>query len=343
MNPYDLFPFPSAPLPRTHPYALGGLAMLHGFAAPAGLRVLDIGCGAGRNLAWIAATSGCECVGVDLASTAIADAQEFAHGLLALPRVEFRVQDFREVDGVYDVIIANGLYSWVPAEVRADLLAFVDRHLSPDGIAFVSFHEDRERPWRDRLLAIPELDARLRAARELAIADPEVEDGLLVHDHLAGISDPISVDEFQAALPPGLQYLCDARLDYDPDAASFHEAVLIRAGREPDPGAADRIWWVTGESFPATVQGVDPAQTGVVEALSHPRPLVAEVTGRAVHAWEPARRLAAANVNPIMNYFGALVDLDPADRSLLSALENADPGTLAFFVRAGLLVVEQKS
>ncbi len=91
------------------------------------------------------------------------------------------------------------------------------------------------------------------------------------------------------------------------------------------------------------MQGVDPAQTGVVEALSHPRPLVAEVAGRAVQAWEPARRLAAANVNPIMNYFGALVDLDSADRSLLSALENADPGTLAFFARAGLLVVEQKS
>ena len=92
MNPYDLFPFPSAPLPRTHPHALGGLAMLHGFAAPAGVRVLDIGCGAGRNLAWIAATSDCECPGVDLASTAIADAREFAHGLLALERVEFRVQ-----------------------------------------------------------------------------------------------------------------------------------------------------------------------------------------------------------------------------------------------------------
>ena len=343
MNPYDLFPFPSAPLPRTHPHALGGLVMLHGFAAPAGVRVLDIGCGAGRNLAWIAATSDCECLGVDLASTAIADAQEFANGLLGLERVEFRVQDFREVEGVYDVILANGLYSWVPAEVRADLLAFVDRHLSPDGVAFVSFHEDRDRPWRSQLLAIPELGARLRAARELSIADPEVEDGLLVHDHLADISDPVSVAEFQAALPPGLQYLCDARLDYDPDLATFHEAVLIRAGRQPDPTVADRIWWVTEESFPATVQGVDPTQTGIVEALSHSRPLVAEVMGRPVQVWEPARRLAAANVNPIMTYFGALVDLDPADLSLLSSLGDADPDTFVFFARAGLLVVEQKS
>lgn len=318
--------------------------MLHGFAAPAGVRVLDIGCGVGRNLSWIAATLDCECVGVDLAPTAIADAQAFAGGLPGLDRVVFRVQDFRDVDdGVFDFIIVNGLYSWVAAQVRADLLAFIDRRLSADGIAFVSFHDERDRPWRDQLLEIRDLEVRLRAAREMAIADPEVEDGLLVHDHLADISDPVSVAEFQAALPPGLRYLCDARLDYDPDHASFHEAVLIRAGREPDLAVADDIWWVTEESFPATVQGIDPAQTGVVEALSHPRPLVAEVKGPAVvQAWEPARRLAAANVNPVMNYFGALVDLDPADRSLLMALDDgADPDTLAFFARAGLLVEKE--
>ena len=317
--------------------------MLHGFAAPAGVRVLDIGCGAGRNLSWIAATSRCECVGVDLASTAIADAQAFAHGLLGLDRIEFRVQDFRDCDdGVFDVIIVNGLYSWVPVEVRADLLAFVDRHLSANGLAFVSFHDERDRPWRQQLLKIGDLEARLRAAREMAIVDPEVEDGLLVHDHLADISDPVPVSEFQAALPPGLRYLCDARLDYDPGDHSFHEAVLVRAGREPDPAVTDHIWWVTEESFPATVQGIDPSQVGIVEALSHPRPLVAEVKGQTVQAWEPARRLAAANVNPVMNYFGALVDLDPADRSRLTAPDGeADPDTLAFFARAGLLVEKE--
>ncbi len=340
VSPYDLMPYPSAPLPRTHPHYLGGLALLHGLDAPAGARILDIGCGAGRNLAWISATmpdAGAYCVGVDLAGSAIVDAR--VHAALLGVAAEFRVQDFRDLDfdsPKFDVIIANGLYSWVPASVRGDLLRSIDALLSLDGVAYVSFHEEF-RPWRDALMReIADPFERLRAAKQRYPEELEdLDDGLLFHDALAEISDPVSLAGFEAALPAGLQFLCDARQAPEPH---FHEAVLIHSGREPVAGVVSKIWWVTEESFPATVRDADPAEA--IEALSHPRPLVCRAGANPI-AWAPARRLAAAGQTEVLNYFGALVELDSDDRKLLSTLDGSRPAsgeTIDFFARAGLLV-----
>ena len=51
--------------------------------------------------------------------------------------------DLRELPadlGSFDYIIAHGLYSWIPADVRAHVLPLIARHLAPNGVAFVSYN-----------------------------------------------------------------------------------------------------------------------------------------------------------------------------------------------------------
>jgi len=305
---------------------------------PKRTRILDIGCGAGRNLCWIAATSDPEAaLGVDIDPTAIQSARDFARLIEVSDSVDFRHQDFRALSaGPFDIIIVNGLYSWVPPAVQTEILEFLDSHLSPDGIAFVSFHEYRDRPWREALLRVADPLERLAAARAdwgHYFTDVE-DDGFLLQDALAEVSAPVSEAGFRESLnSTGLEFLCDAKLDQV--APDFHEAVLIRTGR--DSGVTHQIWWVTPESYPATFQSAEPPAE-VVEVLSHPRPLTT-LPGPCPVAWKPAVLQGEPH---IFSYTGALVDLsDPEDRELLHSLNGLTPAsgdTIDFFARAGLLV-----
>lgn len=297
---------------------------MHGYAAPRRMRVLDIGCGAGRNLVWIAATipSAEACLGVDIASAAIADAQAFAVRA-GVTNARFQVRDLATVEGEFDFIVASGLYSWIAN--KSELLRRIDGLLSPDGVAYVNFHEE-DRPWRADLLQHRDPSR----VPELAGLDP----ALIFHDAMAEISDAVPLDEFVEALPAGLAYLCDARI---PPEETFHEAVLIRSGRAADGDVRD-IWWVTEESFPEAVRLPDPPQEAL-DVLSAPRAIV-RVPGMLPVAWEPARKLTAAGELEIMNYYGASVELEPEDAALLASLDGtraAAGETIEFFAEAGLL------
>jgi SAM-dependent methyltransferase len=332
---YDEVPFPSAPLPRTHPSHLGGLVLLHGLTVAQPKRILDIGCGAGRNLAWIAATlPDAMFLGVDVAGSAVEDARRYADKLL-VTNVQFEQCSFESIRAEpFDVILATGLYSWVNETLRRSLLNFVDQHLSSEGIALISFHEEL-RPWRtEELLRNPD---RVRIAKETIPELAEYDEGLLFHDALAAVSDPISIDQFQTALPQGLQYLCDARISPEP---AFHEAVIIRSGRKAGEPFLDRIWWVTEDSFPTTIQASTPPGE-IVEVLSAPRPLVSRATSSRPLAWPPARVLANEGETNVLSYFGAEVELDEDDRQLLASLDGntvAGGESVDFFARAGLLI-----
>lgn len=302
--------------------------MLNGYAPPRRSRILDLGCGAGRNLAWIAATMPDAelCLGVDLAATAIADAQAFA-AKAGVANVQFGVCDLATVKGEYDIVIASGLYSWI--EDKRGLLHCIDRLLAPDGVAYVNFHEE-DRPWRAGLL----LHRDPSRIPELTGLDP----GLIFHDALAPVSDPVSIEDFVEALPAGLAYLCDARM---PPEETFHEAVLVRSGRGPD-GDPSELWWITEASFPASVKLPEPPEEAL-DFWSAPRPIVRD-PGEHPKAWEPARKLAAAGDLEVMNYYGAMVELDPKDAALLTSLDGTtlapEGETVEFFAMAGLLVAQ---
>ncbi|HLM51590.1 MAG TPA: class I SAM-dependent methyltransferase, partial [Solirubrobacteraceae bacterium] len=115
---YDDVPYANLPFSQTRPAVLATVATLHGLDAPdpRAARVLELGCGAGANLAGIAAAHpGVSAVGVDLAPTAIAVARATS-AAAELANVRFEVGDVSALTGgqlgEFDYVIVHGLYAW---------------------------------------------------------------------------------------------------------------------------------------------------------------------------------------------------------------------------------------
>ena len=143
---------------------------------------------------------------------------------LGLANVTLQQLDILELSaefGQFDYLIANGLYSWVPAAVRDQLLSICKTNLAPQGIAYVSYNAYPGSHLRDilremLLFHVREVQSpaeRVAQARALtgflassassasgASQTPELyrtilasfekeagrlQDGVLFHDHLA--------------------------------------------------------------------------------------------------------------------------------------------------------------
>jgi SAM-dependent methyltransferase len=244
-NPYHTVPYLTFPRFETHPDRLASVATLFGMrpAPVRTCRVLEIGCGDGSNLlpmAYYLPES--RFVGVDLAERAIEAAQRDI-GELGLSNIQVMAADLRNIDesfGDFDYIIAHGLYSWVPAEVRDALMAVTAARLAPQGVAFISYNANPGRHIRQMLR-----EMMLYHARDAADAHERVERGRwflewlgrtravgkawrvllddeiasllerrpdsLAHDDLGECNDSFYFHEFAAhAAAHGLQYLGDA-------------------------------------------------------------------------------------------------------------------------------------
>jgi len=142
---YDELPYDSLPLPETQPDFLAAVARLHGFDAPdpARARILELGCAQGGNLiplAWRWPQS--ECVGVELSRVQAERGTQFIQQL-GISNVRIQHGDLAALPGdlgTFDYIIAHGVFSWVPPSVQQALLDVCRRHLSPHGVAYISFN-----------------------------------------------------------------------------------------------------------------------------------------------------------------------------------------------------------
>jgi SAM-dependent methyltransferase len=129
------------------PAWLDHVAMVSGFAPPSragGFAWCDLGCGQGLTATILAAThlSGRFC-GIDFMAAHVENARRFA-AECAVKNVEFHAADFSaaietDFEG-FDYIVSHGVYSWVDAQSQAALLRFVDRHLKPGGLVYVSYY-----------------------------------------------------------------------------------------------------------------------------------------------------------------------------------------------------------
>jgi SAM-dependent methyltransferase len=246
---YDDVPYSNHPYAQTHPDRLATVALLHGVEPPDPFhaRVLEIGCGAGGNLmAMAAATPGLEAVGVDLAVGPVEQGRAAA-AEIGLANLDLRQGDVRELTdgqlGAFDYVIAHGVYAWVPPDAREALMATIASHLTPDGIAYVSYNANPggyfRRMLRDaglwhargiedeleRATKAQELYRFLRDER-MSTADtygallvrevPPLSDGplyRLVHDDLSEFWDPVWFGEFAAhAARHGLDFIGEADL-----------------------------------------------------------------------------------------------------------------------------------
>jgi SAM-dependent methyltransferase len=81
-------------------------------------------------------------VGIDLMPEHIDHARRLA-AEAGVGNVSFHAGDFADEprdQPRFDYIVAHGVYSWVGAAVRAALRRFIDRHLRPGGLAYLSYN-----------------------------------------------------------------------------------------------------------------------------------------------------------------------------------------------------------
>ena len=243
MNAYDDVPYPTDVQDQTHPDRMHVVGALFGLTpAPVdACRVLEVGCGTGRNLLSLAyCCPRSTFVGIDLAEHPVArgthDIQK-----IGLSNISLHVRDLTQLDpdfGEFDYIIAHGLYAWVPEFVRDGLLRLCAQHLAPEGMAFISYNAmpggHLRKLVRDLMLYhtrdIQDPDERVRQAenivefaskstlqndyyRVLLQHRLETMSGgyALFHDDLAECYEPVYFDQFIAhAERRGLTYVGEA-------------------------------------------------------------------------------------------------------------------------------------
>ena len=132
-NPYDALPwFDVEPSPTV------ARAVAEKFLMP-GTAVLDVGCGAGSNVLFLA-RRGFESHGIDLSPGAVRAAQERARdeGLT----IDVRVGDALDLDfpgARFDGVIDNGCFHTLPIARRRDYARELTRVLRPDGAVVLSW------------------------------------------------------------------------------------------------------------------------------------------------------------------------------------------------------------
>jgi methyltransferase-like protein/SAM-dependent methyltransferase len=143
---YDTVPYQSKPFAQSAPEQLAVMANLFGLNPPdfRNARVLELGCSAGGNLIPLAAKyPGVKAVGLDISKVEIDHGKEVIKkagitncDLFALDIVKAQ----SEIKGQFDFIICHGVFSWVPEPVRHAILDVIRDHLSPTGVAYVSYN-----------------------------------------------------------------------------------------------------------------------------------------------------------------------------------------------------------
>lgn len=142
---YDDVLYPGHVYEHTHPNRLGSLAALYGMTpgSPERCRVLELGCGVGGNLVPMAFQYPMsEFIGVDLSGSSIERGQKNVStlGLSNIRLLHLDIMDVDESFGVFDYIIAHGVFSWVPASVREKMMKIFKSNLSSQGVCYVSYN-----------------------------------------------------------------------------------------------------------------------------------------------------------------------------------------------------------
>lgn len=95
-----------------------------------GDRVLDIGCGWGSFARFAARTYGAEVVGITVSE----EQAERGRARCAGFPVEIRLQDYRDLDEMFDHVVSIGMFEHVGPKNYATYMQIVKRCLSPDGL-----------------------------------------------------------------------------------------------------------------------------------------------------------------------------------------------------------------
>ena len=269
--------------PMSHPVADPAMIAVSASMAgrrpphPATARILEIGCGSGHHLIPLAQRwPGAEFTGIDIAPDAIAMARRYASGA-GLRNINFLVSDLRSTELAgqeYDYIIAHGFFSWVENETKAALLRFCAEHLSPAGIATISFNvwagwkhrypiiETARKIQREE--GVDENEALTRLA--IAISDPQIRwiiddmfakgPDILAFDDFGPVNDALPLDRVVAACAQsGLQWLgeSDPSKNGIPPSIAGEALESLRSLAGDPLGLAMAVDELTGATFRAPI------------------------------------------------------------------------------------------
>jgi methyltransferase-like protein/2-polyprenyl-3-methyl-5-hydroxy-6-metoxy-1,4-benzoquinol methylase len=215
---------------HAHPDRIAVVAALRGLTPPpvSNCRVLEIACATGGHLLPMAEQMpGSRFVGIDLSPRQIESGAAIIREL-GLTNIELRCQDlmdFPEDAGEFDYIIAHGFYSWVPEPVQRKLMNVCQRHLTKNGLAYISYNTlpgwGAKGVIRDMMLyhsrGVTDLGERVRRGREMVqfVAEnisygsfyrnltgdfqksmPDEADSYLLHEHLTAVNEALYLREF---------------------------------------------------------------------------------------------------------------------------------------------------
>jgi SAM-dependent methyltransferase len=243
---YNATPYRHGAIQHSHPARMGAIGRLHGLncAPPDRCRVLELGCAEGANLLPLAERfPDSQFLGVDFSQVAIATA-EATRDACGLGNARFECADLRAFEpepGGYDYVIAHGVYSWVPDDVKERLLATCLRALAPGGVAYISYNTlpgwglpgGLRAFLLEEIEQAPDATAKIERARRVLASLEEASRGqpgayaahlrsavedllrkpptLLFHDDLAPVNDPCTFTHFvDHTAKHGLRYLAEA-------------------------------------------------------------------------------------------------------------------------------------
>jgi SAM-dependent methyltransferase len=140
-------PYVRAFIHELAPAWLDHAAVVSGTMPPArrdGFTWCDLGCGQGLTAALLAAMHPAgQFHGVDAMSGHIAHGQGIAADA-AIGNVHFHAADFATAAGLglprFDYIVSHGVYAWIGPQARAALRSFIDGHLKPGGLVYLSYN-----------------------------------------------------------------------------------------------------------------------------------------------------------------------------------------------------------
>ncbi|MDY0044740.1 MAG: cyclopropane fatty acyl phospholipid synthase, partial [Syntrophales bacterium] len=95
-----------------------------------GMRLLDIGCGWGGTAKYAAEHYGADVVGVTVSEEQVKLAREFCKNL----PVEIKLQDYRDIEGIFDRIVSVGMVEHVGVKNYPIYFKIAREHLKEDGI-----------------------------------------------------------------------------------------------------------------------------------------------------------------------------------------------------------------
>lgn len=149
-----------------------------------GQRVLDIGCGWGGLALTLAEDSGAHVTGVTLSTEQLAVARSRAETRGLADRTEFRLQDYRDVEGPFDRIVSVGMFEHVGPPNYQAYFDQVARLLTDDGVAVIhsigqNHSSGQNQPWVGKYIFpggyIPALSEVLPAVERAGLWVTDIE------------------------------------------------------------------------------------------------------------------------------------------------------------------------